>query len=180
VVAVSTSQALLALLEAEPSHGYTLKHRYDQHFARVKPLAFGQVYAALSRFEQQGLARVVEVESGSGPERKRYQITADGVTRIDAWVSRPEPPTSYSASVLFAKVSVALMSGRSAELVLVQQREVHMVRMRELTQQRRAAASQAELLAITFELNHLDADLRWIDEAGRRLDELRSDIVEPR
>jgi DNA-binding PadR family transcriptional regulator len=173
---MSTSQALLALLEAEPSHGYTLKHRYDQHFTRVKPLAFAQVYAALSRFEQQGLARVVDVESGSGPERKRYQITADGVTRIDAWVSHPEPPTSYAASALFAKVSVALMSGRSAELVLDQQRDVHMMRMRELTQQRRAA-SPTDLLAITFELNHLDADLRWIDEAGRRLDELRRGIV---
>lgn len=173
---MSTSQALLALLEAAPSHGYTLKHRYDQHFARVKPLAFGQVYAALSRFEQQGLAEVVEVEAGSGPERKRYRITADGVTRIDAWVMSPEPPTSYSASVLFAKVSVALMSGRSAELVLDQQRDVHMVRMRELTQERRTA-SPADLLAITFELNHLDADLSWIDEAGRRLDDLRNDIV---
>lgn len=179
---MSTSQALLALLEAKPSHGYNLKHRYDQHFARVKPLAFGQVYAALSRFEQQGLAEVVEVESGSGPERKRYRITADGVTRIDAWVLSPERPTSYSASVLFAKVSVALMSGRSAELVLDQQRDVHdqqrdvhMVRMRELTQQRHAA-SPADLLAITFELNHLDADLSWIDEAGRRLDDLRSDM----
>ncbi len=174
---VSTSQALLALLEADPSHGYTLKHRYDQHFSRVKPLAFGQVYAALSRFEQQGLARVMDVQPGSGPERKRYQITSDGVTRIDTWVSMPEPPTSYSASALFTKVSVALMSGRPADVVLDQQRDAHMARMRELTRQRRGA-SPADLLAITFELNHLDADLRWIEEAGRRLDDLRRHIVE--
>jgi DNA-binding PadR family transcriptional regulator len=173
---MSTSQALLALLESAPAHGYTLKHRYDQHFSRVTPLAFGQVYAALSRFEQQGLAKVVEVESGSGPDRRRYHITPDGVSRVDAWVSQPERPTSYSGSTLFAKVSVALMSGRSAERVLEQQRGAHMVRMRELTQ-RRHSASPADLLATTFELNHLDADLRWIDEAGRRLEELRDDMV---
>ena len=174
---MSTSQALLALLEAEPSHGYMLKQRYDRHFSRVKPLAFGQVYAALSRFEQQGLATVMDVEPGSGPERKRYQITGDGVTRIDTWLSAPERPTSYSASALFTKVSVALMSGRPADSLLDQQRDVHMARMRELTRQRRGA-SPADLLAIIFELNHLDADLRWIEEAGRRLDELRGHVVE--
>ena len=69
------------------------------------------------------------------------------------------------------------MSGRPADSVLDQQRDVHMARMRELTRQRRGA-SPADLLAITFELNHLDADLRWIEEAGRRLDELRGHVVE--
>jgi DNA-binding PadR family transcriptional regulator len=44
----------LALLEQEPAHGYTLKQRYDDRFARTRPLAFGQVYAALSRFETKG------------------------------------------------------------------------------------------------------------------------------
>ncbi len=174
---MATSETLLGLLEAQPTHGYTLKRRYDEHFSRAKPLAFGQVYAALSRFERQGLAEALDVESGSGPERKRYQITADGVTKVDSWLARPEPPTLYSSSVLFAKVSVALMSGRSAESVLDQQREAHMSRMRALTKQRKTA-SPAQLLAITFELNHLDADLRWIDEAGRRLDELRTDLAE--
>jgi len=173
---MATSETLLALLEAEPSHGYTLKHRYDQQFAQAKPLAFAQVYASLSRFERQGLAKSLDVESGSGPERKRYQITAEGVTRIDAWVARAEPPTSYSSSVLFAKVSVALMSGRPAGSVLDQQREAHMSRMRALTWERKEAAP-AQLLAITFELNHLDADLRWIEEAGRRLDDLHTDLT---
>jgi len=171
---MSTSQALLALLEVEPAHGYTLKHRYDKRFAGATPIAFGQVYAALSRFEQQGLASVSEVESGSHPERKRYEITPDGVTRIDEWVASAERPTLYSASALYAKVSVALMSGRPADKVLERQRDVHMVRMRQLTEQRRTA-SVAGLLAITFELNHLDADLRWIDEAGQQLGQLRSD-----
>ena len=63
---------------------------------------------------------------------------------------------------------MALLSGRDPQRVLAAQREVHMARMRELTQERREA-SRVRLLAITFELAHLDADLRWIDEAGHRL-----------
>lgn len=68
---MSTSQTLLALLEHSPAHGYNLKHAYDERFARTRPLAFGQVYAALARFERQGWAEVVDVEAGNGPERKR-------------------------------------------------------------------------------------------------------------
>ncbi len=67
------------------------------------------------------------------------------------------------------------MSGRSAHDVLAAQRGVHLQRMRALTK-RRPAADTAELLAITFELNHLDADLKWIEEAGSRLADLRRQV----
>jgi len=43
--------------------------------------------------------------------------------------------------------------------------------MRLLTRAR-APAEPVDLLAVTFELNHLDADLHWIEESGRRLPDL--------
>ncbi|CAN5589232.1 MAG: PadR family transcriptional regulator [Nocardioidaceae bacterium] len=165
---MSASNTLLALLESEPAHGYTLKQRYDDRFARTRPLAFGQVYASLARFEKQGWAEVTEVESGDGPERKRYQITTEGVTVVERWVFEPQQPTEFSSSTLFARVSVALMSGRSAEALLDTQRATHLERMRVLTAARRTADG-ADVLAITYELAHLDADLRWIEESGARL-----------
>ena len=173
---MSTANTLLALLEHEPAHGYTLKRTYDERFARTRPLAFGQVYASLARFERHGWARVVDVESGEGPERKRYQITEEGVSVVDSWVYEPQEPDEFASSTLFARVSVALMSGRPAAAVLARQREVHLARMRQLTAARKAA-DPAELLAITYELAHLDADLRWIEDAGARLDEVRETLV---
>jgi len=167
-VFVGTSETLLALLEREPAHGYTLKRRYDERFARAKPLAFGQVYASLARFEKRGWAHALEVEAGEGPERKRYRITPEGVAVVDHWVFEPQQPVEFAASTLFARVSIALMSGRSAREALDKQRATHLVRMRELTTARKSA-DPAEMLAITYELSHLDADLRWIEEAGSRL-----------
>lgn len=172
---MSTSQTLLGLLEIQPAHGYTLKQRYDAQFPRARPLAFGQVYAALSRFEKQGLAEVVDVEVAAGPERRRFMITHEGVTMVEKWIADPEPPTSYSSNALFAKLSIALLSGREAQAVLTAQREVHLGRMRELTTALRSAEA-ADAVAITFELNHLDADLKWIGEAGQRLAELRTAV----
>jgi DNA-binding PadR family transcriptional regulator len=168
---MSAALPLLALLEQEPAHGYTLKQRYDDRFARSRPLAFGQVYAALSRFERKGWAEVSEVEVVDGPERKRYRITPDGVETVTAWVYAPQQPPEFAMSNLYTRVSVALTSGRSAGEVLDQQRVQHLARMRELTTQRKDA-DVAEQLAITYELAHLDADLRWIAEAGSRLEEL--------
>lgn len=169
---MSAALPLLALLEQAPAHGYTLKHQYDERFARTRPLAFGQVYAALARFERKGWAEVSDVEVVDGPERKRYRITADGVEAITDWVYTPQQPTEFAMSNLYTRVSVALTSGRSAADVLDRQRVQHLARMRELTRQRQDAAP-AEQLAITYELAHLDADLRWIEEAGTRLEELR-------
>jgi len=170
---MSTAHTLLALLEHSPAHGYTLKRQYDERFAQTRPLAFGQVYASLARFEKQGWAQVSDVELGEGPERKRYRITPQGVDVVDSWVFEPQSPGVFSTSSLFARVLVALMSGRSAETVLERQRATSLVRMRELTERRRTADA-GEVLAIGYELAHLDADLRWIEESGQRLDKVRS------
>lgn len=169
---MSTSETLLALLEREPAYGYTLKQRYDLQFARTRPLAFGQVYSSLARFERRGWAEIVGVETGEGPERKRYRITPDGVEVVDRFVFEPQQPDEFISSTLFARVSIALLSGRDAAAVLRAQQETHLARMRALTEARREADA-AEVLAISYELIHLDADLRWIDEAGQRLADLK-------
>ncbi len=172
---MTVARTLLALLENEPAHGYTLKHRYDLHFARLKPLPFGQVYASLARFERDGLAVVTGTQPGAGPQRTTYAITPEGVTSVEQWISEPEEPTTFAGSVLFTKTVLALLSGRPAAQVLDAQRAVHLTRMRDLTTARRTANS-AELLAITYELNHLDADLRWLEEAGQQLSRLATDL----
>lgn len=175
VTTMSVSQTLLGLLEPRPAHGYTLKQQYDERFSRIKPLPFGQVYASLARFERDGLATAVAVESGEGPDRRLYSITPQGVTAVETWIHEPEQPTTFASSVLFTKTVLALLSGRPARLVLDAQRSVHLERMRRLTELRRQADA-AELLAITYELNHLDADLRWIEETGKRLEAAAQDI----
>lgn len=173
----TTAATLLALLEPEPAHGYTLKHHHDRYFSQQRPIAFGQVYASLSRFDRDGLAELVEVQSGDGPDRRLYRITPDGVARIDEWVATPQDPGLFATSTLFARVTVALLSERSADDVLVAQRAQHMQRMRSLQKQRPGLIG-AELLSVTYELAHLDADLRWIEDSGQRLEQLRAELEE--
>jgi Virulence activator alpha C-term len=77
--------------------------------------------------------------------------------------------------VLFIKVVLALMSGRSAERYLDTQRAAHLARMRELTEVRRSSSLVDALLA-DHGLFHLEADLRWIDLTESRLSALAAEI----
>jgi DNA-binding PadR family transcriptional regulator len=162
---------LLGLLEREPSHGYDLKRDYDAFFGRGKPLPFGQVYSTLARLARDGKVTAGEPEPGAGPERKRYVITEQGVTEVQAWLADPVEPEPHLQTVLFAKVVLALMTDRPAEVYLDTQRAAHLQRMRELTEIKRSGNLVDALLA-DHGLFHLEADLRWIDLTTARLDAL--------
>jgi DNA-binding PadR family transcriptional regulator len=168
---MSVPFALLGLLEREPSHGYDLKRDYDTYFGRGKPLPYGQVYATLSRLARDGQVVPGDVEPGAGPDRKRYTITAAGKTDVEAWLTTPVEPEPHLQTVLFVKVVLALMLGRSAEQYLDTQRAAHLQRMRELTDVKRSGGTVDGLLA-DHGLFHLEADLRWIDLTAARLGEL--------
>jgi DNA-binding PadR family transcriptional regulator len=170
---VSIPYALLGLLEERPSHGYELKGLYDARFGATPPLKFGQVYTTLARLRRDGMVDISAVESGAGPERKLYLITPTGVADLERWLYEPEPPEAYRRKDLFTKVVLALMSGRPAEEILDAQRAAHLVRMRELTERRRHG-DLTDALATDFELFHLEADLRWVELAGQRVQRLRS------
>src|SRR5512142_2927892 len=98
---MTIGSTLLGLLEAGPQHGYGLKKSYDAYFGRDRPLDYGQGYATLSRLLRSGLVEEDGVEQGGGPNRKRYAITAAGVTDVERWLSTPEPPEPYLQNTLY-------------------------------------------------------------------------------
>jgi DNA-binding PadR family transcriptional regulator len=166
---------LLGLLERQPSHGYDLKRDYDTYFGRGRPLPFGQVYSTLSRLARDGKVVVGDAEPGGGPDRKRYVITEQGAVEVEAWLSEPVEAEPHLQTVLFAKVVLSLMLGRSAEQYLDRQRAAHLQRMRELTELKRTSGVVDALLA-DHGLFHLEADLRWIDLTVARLDALTAQV----
>lgn len=173
---MSIGHTLLGLLERGPRHGYDLKRAYDEHFGHDRPLHYGQVYATLSRLLKHGLIEESGVEQGGGPDRKRYAVTAEGVTDVDTWLGTPEKPELYMQSTLYTKVVIALMSERDAQDVLDAQRHAHLKAMRELTT-RKSGGDLADQLICDHALFHLEADLRWLELTAARIDELRKQVT---
>ncbi len=159
----------LALLLHGPRHGYEVKKEHDSWFPEGKPLAFGQVYATLGRLVRDGLAEVVETRSDGGPERTVYAVTPAGRARLDAWLAEPAPPATTGAEDIVRKTVVALRAPalHAAHDVVLRQRAAHLRRMRELQhphEQVRPTDTAGHLVR-RHALLHLDADLRWLDEA---------------
>jgi DNA-binding PadR family transcriptional regulator len=172
---MSLGHTILGLLERQPRHGYDIKRAYDERFGHDRALHYGQVYATLSRLLKNGLVEVDAVEAGDGPERKRYTITAAGVTDVERWLSRPEPPEPYLQSTLYTKVVLALLTGRPAAGILDAQRGEHLRLMRELTR-RKPHGGLADQLVCDHALFHLEADLRWLELTAARLAELAAEV----
>src|SRR5690348_3384793 len=115
---MSIGHTLLGLLESGPRHGYDLKRAFDEKFGHDRPLHYGQVYSTMSRLLKHGLVEVDGIEAGGGPERKRYAITAAGITDVEHWLGTPEKPEEYLQSTLYTKVVLALLTHRDASVVL--------------------------------------------------------------
>jgi DNA-binding PadR family transcriptional regulator len=173
---MSIAKTFLGLLEGGPSHGYDLKRAYDETFGQDRPLAYGQVYATLSRLLKHGLVELDGVEQGGGPDRKRYAITEAGVADVDVWLAQPERPEQYLQTTLYAKVVLALLTDRPASEVLDVQRAEHLRTMRELTR-RKTAGDLADQLVCDHALFHLEADLRWLELTAARLEQLRAEVT---
>ncbi|HWM06738.1 MAG TPA: PadR family transcriptional regulator [Actinophytocola sp.] len=172
---MSIGHTLLGLLEHGPRHGYDLKRAYDEHFGHDRPLHYGQVYATLSRLLKNGLIEEDGVEQAGGPDRKRYAVTAEGVTDVERWLGTPEKPALYMQSALYTKVVIALLSRRAAADVLDIQRAAHLSAMRELTT-RKNGGDLADQLICDHALFHLEADLRWLELTAARLTDLGKQV----
>ena len=175
VMDMESRLTLLGLLSAGPGHGYDLKRSWDHWFAASKPLAYGQVYATLARLVRDGLITQVETEPGSGPERKRYEVTDAGRQSVEQWLLTPVTPAGDVQADIFAKTIIALMLDDDAGRLLDLQRAEHMARMRELTRLKQSGDLRTVLLA-DHALFHIEADLRWMETTAARLGELREEV----
>ncbi|HSX00338.1 MAG TPA: PadR family transcriptional regulator [Patescibacteria group bacterium] len=172
---MSSSHALLGILAKQPNYGYILKKNYDFLYGKEKPMAFGQVYATLSRLVRDNKIVTEKFEQSGGPERKRYAITPQGRKDLESWLSSPEATSPNTQTVLFTKVVTAILLDKSPDIYLDTQRTAHFKQMQSLTQQRRQG-NLAQSLRADYALFHLEADLRWIDLTTTRLKSLAEEI----
>lgn len=179
VNSMTTGHVLLGLLAQGDRHGYDLKREHDERFPAARPLAFGQVYAALDRLTKQGKVTPVEVERVDGPDRTVFSLTGKGRASLDEWLAEVEPAAPFVANPLAIKASIALIASDEATAsgYLQRQRAAHLARMRELTALKTdPGTSILDVLSADYAIAHLDADLRWLDTALNRFTQLSQAI----
>lgn len=168
-------EVLLALLAKEASHAYELRARLALALGPLaEALNEGQVYVTLARLEKAGLVGSARVGQADRPNRKVYELTEAGRSRVTSWledVSWPKPAPAEFHLKLVAVAAAGL--GDPVGIVNLQRREL----LLELREAERAALAQPDgsVAALLLEgvVLRLQADLRWLEACAQYWNSMR-------
>ena len=183
---MSVRHAILGLLAQRPRHGYDLRAAFsavvggDENWD-VKP---AQIYTTLERLEEAGLIECTsDMGEGAEPGRRIYAITPQGDAVLREWFASGVVP-EHQRDEFFVKLMTALVSGEADTGRLVQtQRATLYQELHAATTLRdnyNPHTEMAQILLLDKSIMHLEADLRWLDFAELRLEEVkRQPLPEP-
>jgi DNA-binding PadR family transcriptional regulator len=162
-------EVLLALLAKEPSHGYQIGAQLQMALGPLADaLNRGHVYVSLSRLEKAGLVVSTRVGQNDRPDRKVYELTADGRERVAEWLSDTSWPKPAPAE-FHLKLVAAAAAGMADPISIVDaQRRALLFELRDA---QRAALAQpsGSMPGLLLEgvVLRLQADLRWLEACAR-------------
>jgi len=176
---MSVRYAILGLLAQKPRHGYELRSAFEAVVGgdanwEVKP---AQIYTTLERLEEADLVeRTSDLGEGDEPSRRVYAVTGSGHAALKEWFAQGVTP-DHQRDEFFVKLMTALVSGEGKLDRIIQTQRAH------LFQELHAATSlrdsynprteMAQILLLDKAVMHLEADLRWLDMAEMRLEEVK-------
>jgi DNA-binding PadR family transcriptional regulator len=167
-------EVLLALLTKEPSHGYELKAAIESLFGELWPeVNVGQVYSTLGRLERLGLIRSATVAQGGRPDKRVYELTANGRDELRRWIDDLVPPVKVRDTFV-SKVALAWTTGLADPIELIdRQRREYLLRLRDLGELANGATGLAARIAVEAATLHLRADLQVLDACEAAITEAR-------
>jgi DNA-binding PadR family transcriptional regulator len=163
-------EVVLALLAKEPTYGYELRARLASALGPLgEGMNQGHVYVQLARLEKAGLVTSERSPAvADRPERRVFELTADGQQRVAEWVAEVNWPKPDLAE-FHLKLVAAAASGLADPISIVdaQRREM----LRRLRDAQRAALVEPDdsMAALLLEgvVLRLQADLRWLEACER-------------
>jgi DNA-binding PadR family transcriptional regulator len=165
--ALTPDETILGLLAVQPRHGYELLEcfRSTDQLGRVWSLSTSQIYAVLKRLERQGWIVGREVIPDNAPPRMEYTLTETGAQRLRAWLNEPRPAASIRRIRVefLSRLYIARQLSLPTETLIRSQREACIARAAQLTAERDRAVSTIDRLALDWQINQLEAALRWLD-----------------
>jgi DNA-binding PadR family transcriptional regulator len=131
-------------------------------------LNFGQVYTTLDRLERDALVGHEVVLQSERPDKKVYDLTAQGRKELHEWLATPSPPATDARHETALKLMLARRLKNAEPLkVIAAERRAGFERLREASQARAQARKEKEPLATILFLDlsalQLEAFLKWLD-----------------
>jgi DNA-binding PadR family transcriptional regulator len=175
---MSVKHGILGLLSQRPRHGYELRSAFvalvggEQNWD-VKP---AQIYSTLDRLEKAGRVKTQKRGETANPEKHVFYITNAGRKELERWFAETIPP-DHQRDEPYLKMVLGLATGLAdPRKILSRERTMLYQALHSVTARRQTADPKSELgliLLLDKTMMHLEADLRWLDMAESRLDEIQ-------
>jgi DNA-binding PadR family transcriptional regulator len=175
---MTVKHGILGLLSKHPRHGYELRAAFMAMVGGevnwdLKP---AQIYSTLARLEKAGFVHAKGRGKTGNPEKRVFYITAAGRKELERWFAETIPP-DHLRDEPYLKMVLGLATGLAdPRKILSRERAMLYQELHTITAQRQAADPKRELALILLldkSVMHLEADLRWLDMAEARLEEVR-------
>jgi DNA-binding PadR family transcriptional regulator len=164
--------AILSLLAEAPRHGYEMESLIEaRHMRDWTEIGFSSIYYILNKLEKGGLVTAQrEPSPGGGPDRKVYQLTADGrVAWQAAALDLLAGPGHAPSPTMLGLASVPQLD-RASVLMALSSRRDGLIARRDRIYERLAETKNATAQAM-FELSLalIAAELGWLERYVERL-----------
>ncbi len=106
--------AILGLLSREDLSGYDLMQRMKGRVGYFWSAGHSQIYPELARLERGGYVTHSVVEQQERPDKKVYEITAEGLEALREWVVQPPVPKPSRDELVLKAYSVWLADPEEA------------------------------------------------------------------
>ncbi len=157
--------AVLGALEKGPAHGYDLYHYLSENLGAIRTLGLSQVYALLSRLEQEGLITHQRRAQENRPDRKIYTLSSAGMKVFQDWVHRPVPHVRDLRLEFLCKLHFARTLGRGSERRLIKaQMALLEEKCRRMYSKAKSMEAFMEIQALRFRLSQTEAALTWLKD----------------
>jgi len=119
-------QAVLAMLSERPAHGFAIARLTARggELGRIWHIPRPVVYRSIGRLLDAGLITPAAVESGRGPQRTIYTVTAQGRQAAARWLDTPVEHVRDVRSQLLIKLALLDRTGTDATALLLRQKAI--------------------------------------------------------
>ena len=122
--------AILGLLARESLSGYDVTQRMKERVGFFWGAGHSQVYPELARLEGGGLVTHRVVEQKERPDKKVYEITAEGLEAVGGWAAEPPARRPTKDELTLKAYSVWLADKGDAARMFREEGERHEERLR--------------------------------------------------
>jgi DNA-binding PadR family transcriptional regulator len=106
--------AILGLLSREDLSGYDLTQRMKGRVGYFWSARHSQIYPELARLEDGGYVTHSVIEQNDRPDKKVYEITAEGLDALREWVTQPSVPRPTRDELTLKTYSIWLADAEQA------------------------------------------------------------------